>query len=60
MGRVNLRLFDATVSPSKPVYLRYRILEAGLGTSLRQSWDQAGPRDLALDLALDLVLDPEV
>ena len=59
MGPDKLRLFDATKGTLKPVYLRVRILEAGLeaepaarGLVLRLVLDLV----LALDLALDLVL----
>ena len=53
MGRVNLRLIDATERPSKPVYLRYEILR-------RRSRDQSGAvRGVGLDLDLDLDLDLE-
>ena len=29
LGRVKLRISDAGITPLKPVYLRYRILEGG-------------------------------
>ena len=37
LGRRNLRLIDATQTPLKPVYLRYRILEVGLEDQSRAS-----------------------
>ena len=49
LGPVQLKLSDATKRPSKPVYLRVRILGG-------RSRDQSG---VAWDLDLDLDLDPE-
>ena len=44
LGRLKLRLFDATKDPLKPYILRYEILEAGLETSRRPgAGPEAGP-----------------
>ena len=57
MGRPNLRLFDATGRPLKPVYLKYEILEVGLEASEDQSQDQS--RDQSQDQIQDQSRDPD-